>query len=106
MNQELLDLAKEIDDNDDAISDALEAEDLETAEKLAKEKEALFKRLYELSENVEDRTVLNEYLHSLYEFTAEQKDLLVAEQDKVKRELSCLKKGSRCKQTYQSIKKY
>ena len=106
MNQELLNLAKAIDDNDDAISEALEAEDLEKAEQLTNEKVALFRQLYELSQKIEDRTVLDEYLNSLYEVTAEQRDLLVAEHEKVRRELSGLKKGSRCKQTYQKIRKY
>lgn len=106
MNQELLNLAKAIDDNDDAISDALEAEDLEKAEQLTNEKVVLFRQLYELSQKIEDRTVLDEYLNSLYEVTAEQRDLLVAEHEKVRRELSGLQKGSRCKQTYQKIRKY
>lgn len=106
MNQELLNLAKAIDDNEDAIADSLEAEDLDTAERLANEKVALFKKLYELSLTIKDRSVLEEYLKSLYDVTSEQRDLLVEEHEKVRRELSSLKKGSRGKQTYQQVKKY
>ena len=106
MNQELLDLAKAIDDNDDAISDALEAEDLELAEKLSSEKVVLFRKLYELTRDLEDRTGVDEYLQSLYEVTAEQRDILVDEHEKVRRELSGLKKGSKGQQAYRQVRRY
>lgn len=106
MNQELLALAKAIDDNEDAIADALEAEDLEQAELLTQEKVTLFKKLYELSLTIDDRSVLDEYLNSLYDVTSEQRDLLVAEHERVRKELGSFKKGSRGNKTYQQVKQY
>lgn len=106
MNQELLDLAKEIDDNEDAINDALEAEEFDKAEELTEIKVKLFRRLYELSKDVEDRTALNEYLNSLYEVTLEQRDILAAEHEKMRLELGALKRGQKGKMQYREVRAY
>lgn len=108
MNQELLNLAKEIDDNEDAISDALENEDFDTASQLSQVKQQLFKRLYELSLDVPDseRPEFNEYLSSLYDVTAEQLDLLKQEYDKVQNTLREIKRGAKGRNTYSQVRGY
>ncbi len=108
MQQELLDLAKAIDDNEEAIADALDQDNVELAAELAKTKEDLFKRLYDLSLNVsdEERPDLNEYLKSLYDVTAEQLAALNDEQNKTKAKLRGLKRGSKGSQIYNQVRGY
>ncbi|MBU3844629.1 MAG: hypothetical protein H9847_07165 [Candidatus Anaerobiospirillum pullicola] len=106
MNQELLDLAKQIDDNEDAISDALENEEFDKAVELSNEKVKLFKRLYELSETIEDKTELNEYLNSLYEVTQEQRDILNSEHNKMRSQLRGINRGSKGQKAYQQVRAY
>ncbi len=108
MQQELLDLAKAIDDNEDAIATALEQDNLELAAELATAKQELFKRLYELSLDVseDERPDLNEYLKSLYEVTAEQLSVLNDEQAKTRVKLRNLKRGSKGSQVYNQVRKY
>ena len=108
MQQELLDLAKAIDDNEDEISDALEQDDLERANELATHKELLFKRLYELSLEVspEERPDFDEYLKSLYEVTMEQRDALNNEQAKTRAQLRGLKRGSKGSNAYKRVSSY
>ncbi len=106
MNKELLDLAREIDDNEDAIADALEAEDFETADKLTRDKVELFRRLNDLAQTIEDKTELNEYLKSLYEVTLEQRDILNDEYKRVRDELYKFQKGSKGKSQYSEVGGY
>lgn len=106
MNQELLDLAKKIDDNEDAISDALENNDFDLAVTLSNEKVQLFKRLYELSSTIEDKSELNEYLNSLYDVTQEQRDILYSEHNKMRTELRNLKRGTKGKKAYAQVRSY
>ena len=106
MNQELLDLAKKIDDNAEAISDALENNDFDLAVTLSDEKKQLFKRLYELSSTIEDKSELNEYLNSLYDVTQEQRDILYSEHNKMRTELRNLKRGSKGKKAYAQVRSY
>ncbi|MCI6864469.1 MAG: flagellar protein FliT [Anaerobiospirillum succiniciproducens] len=106
MNQELLDLAREIDDNEDAIADALEAEDFDTAAALTQDKVALFRRLNDLAQTIEDKTELNEYLKSLLEVTVEQRDLLDDEFKRVRQELYKFQKGSKGKNQYSQVDGY
>lgn len=106
MNRELLELAKEIDDNEDAISDALENEDFDRALALSNEKVELFKRLYELSNTIEDKSELNDYLNSLYDVTQEQRDILYNEHNKMRSELRTIKRGFKGKKAYSQVRAY
>ena len=108
MQQELLDLAKAIDDNEDAINDALEQDDLERANELAAQKEQLFKRLYELSLEVsaDERPDFDEYLKSLYEVTSDQLSVLNSEQAKTRAQLRGFKRGSKGSNDYKRVSSY
>lgn len=106
MNQELLNLAREIDDNEDAISTALENDNFDEAAELATKKVQLFKRLYELSASIEDKNELVEYLKSLYEVTQEQRDILYSEHNKMRSELRSLQRGNKGQKAYSQVRAY
>ncbi len=106
MNQELLDLAKRIDDNEDAISDALENEEFDRAVELSNEKVQLFKRLYELSNTIEDKSELHDYLNSLLEVTQEQRDILDSEHNRMRSELRNINRGFKGNKAYRQVRSY
>ena len=106
MNQELLDLAKRIDDNEDAISDALENEEFDRAVELSNEKVQLFKRLYELSNTIEDKSELHDYLNSLLEVTQEQRDILASEHNRMRSELRNTNRGFKGNKAYRQVRSY
>ena len=108
MNQELLNLAKEIDDNEDAINEALEQDDFDRAVELSDYKNKLFQRLYTLSQDVspDERAEFNEYLNSLYEVTIEQRDILAQEHEKMRAELRGLSKSAKSSNAYRQVRKY
>ena len=86
MNQELLDLAKRIDDNEDAISDALENEEFDRA--------------------IEDKSELHDYLNSLLEVTQEQRDILDSEHNRMRSELRNINRGFKGNKAYRQVRSY
>lgn len=106
MKQEFLELAKLIDDNEDAINDALEADDFDTASELANEKVQLFAKLRDIALQIEDKESIDEYLKSLYAATKEQLDILEAEHENMRQEIVKIRRGGKGNHAYQRVRAY
>lgn len=106
MKQEFLELAKLIDDNEDAINDALEADDFDTAEELAKEKVKLFERLRDIALQLEDHDSIKDYLQSLYVATQEQIEILTSERENIRKNLVNIRRGGKGQHAYQQVRAY
>lgn len=113
LQEEFIRLAHEIDDVDDRLNDALEHDIFEKSARLANQKSALVLKLTQIYTAMQQDPAyqanigtFTQYLTELMQSEAEQLELLEDEKESVRKEIIGFSRGSKGKDSYQTIGAY